>query len=38
MSIKEKLAALGLTLPQVSKTGGNYVSVNIRNDITYIAI
>ncbi|MFC6997750.1 RidA family protein [Rufibacter roseus] len=29
---------LGLSLPQVSVPGGNYVSVNIRKDIAYVAI
>jgi enamine deaminase RidA (YjgF/YER057c/UK114 family) len=36
--VKEKLTALGLTLPPLSKPGGNYVSVNIRGNIAYIAI
>ncbi|MES2555425.1 MAG: RidA family protein [Bacteroidota bacterium] len=36
--IQEKLNELGLTLPTVSKPGGNYVSVNIRGNIAYIAI
>ena len=34
----EKLDELGLTLPVVTKPGGNYVSVNIRGNIAYIAI
>lgn len=34
----EQLAALGLELPQASSPGGNYVSVNIRGNIAYIAI
>jgi len=38
MSIPEKLSTLGLTLPPVSKPGGNYVSVNIRGNIAYLAI
>lgn len=38
MSIQEKLNELGLTLPVTSKPGGNYVSVNIRGNIAYIAI
>lgn len=38
MDIKEKLAALGLTLPVLSKPGGNYVPVNIRGNIAYIAV
>ncbi|MGV3540905.1 MAG: RidA family protein [Rufibacter sp.] len=36
--IKDKLKALGLTLPEVSTPGGNYVSVNLRQNIVYIAI
>ena len=38
MTIKENLTALGLTLPTPSKPGGNYISVNIRGNIAYIAI
>jgi enamine deaminase RidA (YjgF/YER057c/UK114 family) len=38
MSIEKKIFELGLSLPNVSKPGGNYVSVNIRNDVAYIAI
>jgi enamine deaminase RidA (YjgF/YER057c/UK114 family) len=38
MTIQEKLSELGLTLPEASKPGGNYVSVNIRGNIAYIAI
>lgn len=38
MSILEKLKALDLELPNVSKPGGNYVPVNIRGDIAYVAI
>lgn len=38
MSIIEKLKSLGLVLPEVSAPGGNYVSVNIRNQIAYVAI
>lgn len=38
MHPKEKLKELGLELPQISEPGGNYVSVNIRNNIAYIAI
>ncbi|MDF2454444.1 MAG: hypothetical protein K0R51_437 [Cytophagaceae bacterium] len=38
MNIVEKISALGLTLPAVSKPGGNYVSVNIRGNIAYLAI
>ena len=34
----EKLNELGLKLPNVSSPGGNYVSVNIRNEIAYVAI
>lgn len=38
MTVQENLIALGLELPNVSTPGGNYVSVNIRNDIAYVAI
>ncbi|MEN7548704.1 RidA family protein [Rapidithrix thailandica] len=38
MQLEERLNALGLTLPQVSTPGGNYVSVNIRGIIAYVAI
>ena len=36
--IKEKLEERGLNLPDISTPGGNYVSVNIRGNIAYIAI
>ncbi|MBL4707285.1 MAG: RidA family protein [Flavobacteriales bacterium] len=38
MHLKEKLKELGLMLPDVSRPGGSYVSVNIRGNIAYIAI
>jgi len=38
MTIQQKLNELGLKLPEASKPGGNYVAVNIRNNIAYIAI
>lgn len=38
MDIKENLKALKLELPQTSEPGGNYVSVNVRGNIAYIAI
>ena len=38
MNLKAKLNELGLELPKVSTPGGNYVSVNIRANIAYIAI
>ena len=38
MNLHEKLAELGLELPQVSIPGGSYVSVNVRGSIAYIAI
>ena len=38
MTIQQKLNELGLALPEVSVPGGNYVSVNIRGNIAYIAI
>jgi enamine deaminase RidA (YjgF/YER057c/UK114 family) len=34
----ENLKELGLKLPAVSKPGGSYVSVNVRENIAYIAI
>ena len=38
MNLKAKLKELGLELPEVSTPGGSYVSVNIRENIAYIAI
>lgn len=38
MNIREKLETLDLTLPEYSTPGGNYVSVNVRGNIAYIAI
>ncbi len=38
MNPKENLAKLGLELPNISTPGGNYVSVNIRENIAYVAI
>ncbi len=38
MKLEKKLKELGLKLPKVSTPGGNYVSVNIRENIAYIAI
>lgn len=38
MKIKDKLNELGLELPKISTPGGNYVSVNVRGDIAYLAI
>ena len=38
MTIQNRLLELGLQLPPTSKPGGNYVSVNIRKNIAYIAI
>ncbi len=35
---KENLKKLNLKLPEISTPGGNYVSVNIRSNIAYIAI
>ncbi len=34
----EIIKDLGLQLPEISNPGGNYVSVNIRGKIAYIAI
>ena len=36
--VKENLTEIGLELPEVSTPGGNYVSVNIRENIAYVAI
>jgi enamine deaminase RidA (YjgF/YER057c/UK114 family) len=36
--IQERVQALGLALPEPTKPGGNYVSVNIRGNIAHIAI
>lgn len=38
MNPKENLKKLNLELPEVSTPGGSYVSVNIRENIAYIAI
>jgi len=38
MTPEEKLEKLGYVLPGVSTPGGNYVSVNIRENIAYVAI
>lgn len=38
MNIEHKLQLLGLQLPVAPKPGGNYLPVNIRNGIMYIAI
>jgi len=38
MNPKENLIKLSLKLPDVSTPGGSYVSVNIRENIAYIAI
>lgn len=38
MEIEVRLKELGLVLPDVSTPGGNYVSVNIRASIAYVAI
>lgn len=38
MAANENLKKLGLELPSISKPGGSYVSVNIREHIAYIAI
>lgn len=37
-SPQNNLAKLGLELPNVSTPGGNYVSVNIRENIAYVAV
>jgi enamine deaminase RidA (YjgF/YER057c/UK114 family) len=38
MNPLDKLKELKLSLPEVSTPGGNYVSVNIRENIAYLAI
>lgn len=38
MKIENQLSTLGLQLPEVSTPGGNYVSVNVRANIAYVAI
>tara|TARA_R110002073_G_scaffold8207_5_gene45800 strand:- start:13312 stop:13773 length:462 start_codon:yes stop_codon:yes gene_type:complete len=38
MNLKENLAKLNLKLPEVSTPGGNYVSVNVRGNIAFVAI
>lgn len=38
MTLQDKLATLGFELPHVSTPGGNYVSVNIRGSVAYVAI
>ena len=38
MNAKENLNKLGLKLPDVSRPGGSYVSVNVRGNIAYVAI
>lgn len=38
MNPKENLAKLNLELPEVSTPGGNYVSLNVRGNIAFLAI
>lgn len=38
MDITKNLMALDLKLPEISEPGGNYVSVNVRGNIVYVAI
>lgn len=38
MMLHKKLKELDLELPEVSSPGGNYVSVNVRGNIAYVAI
>lgn len=38
MNLKENLKKYNISLPNVSKPGGNYTSVNVRGNIAYIAI
>lgn len=37
-TIEQRLQALKLQLPEITKPGGNYLSVNIRGHIAYVAI
>ncbi len=36
--VERRLSAMGLSLPEAAVPGGNYVSVNIRDAIAYVAI
>lgn len=38
MCLKDNLSKFGYKLPNVSTPGGNYVSVNVQDNIAYIAI
>lgn len=38
ISLFEKLAQLGLKLPDPTLPGGNYLSINIRGQIIYLSI
>lgn len=38
MIIKEKLLKMNLKLPEASSPGGNYLSLNIRGNVAYIAV
>jgi hypothetical protein len=38
MNLTERLQQHGLSLPETTSPGGNYVSVNIRGNIAYVAI
>jgi len=38
LSPKENIKNLGLKLPEISTPGGSYVSVNVRENVAYIAI
>jgi enamine deaminase RidA (YjgF/YER057c/UK114 family) len=38
MTVQDKLKEFGLTVPEASTPGGSYVSVNIRENIAYVAI
>lgn len=37
-TIDQRLRTLNLKLPEITKPGGNYLSVNIRGNIAYVAI
>jgi enamine deaminase RidA (YjgF/YER057c/UK114 family) len=38
MDLSDRLSDLGLSLPEASRPGGAYVSVNVRGSVAYVAI
>ncbi len=38
MDIAERVRSLGLVLPEAPKPGGNYVALNVRGNVVYVAI